>query len=374
MIYLDCAATTPVDPRVAEVAIHYLIDEYGNSGSNTHELGLRARAAVQEARTSIASLAAAQPDEMFFTSGATEANNLVSLGLLEWMSERTTPHVLTTRIEHKSVLEPFEQLARRGIEVEYIPVDASGRIDSEMLQERLRDTTCLVSVMHVNNETGVEQPIAEIADLLADHPAYLHTDAAQSFGKLSGLEDQRIDLITASGHKLYAPKGIGALIARKRGYARPPLKPLVFGGGQERGLRPGTLPVHLCAAFGKAAEIAAQERYTWNERCVAVRAEALRAFATIGAEANGDSGHAIASTLNVSFPGVSSEAAILTLKGLVALSNGSACTSASYEPSHVLTAMGLSEDRVMGALRFSWSHLTPGVPWDEVAGRLKRLM
>ncbi len=373
-VYLDCNATTPVEPAVAELVLRFLREEYGNEGSRTHGFGARAKQAVQRARDQVAAVVGAQRDEVVFTSGATESNNLAILGLAAFGEANGRRHVITTAIEHKAVLEPCDELGRRGFEVTLLPVGAGGRVDPEAVAAAVRPDTLLVSVMQVNNETGVCQPIAEIAGVLAGHPSYFHTDAAQGFGKdLEPLRDPRIDLISLSGHKLMAPKGIGALITRRRGYDRPPLRPLVFGGGQERGLRPGTLPVALIVGLGLAAEMAAKEHAARAARCRAIKQEALAALLPLGALQNGDPAQVMDHVLNLSFRGLDSEALMVALKDLVAVSNGSACTSSSYTPSHVLKAMGRTDEEANEAVRFSWCHLTPDVPWAKVAARVTGL-
>ena len=229
--------------------------------------------------------------------------------------------------------------------------------------------------MTANNETGARQPIGEIALALADHTAFFHTDAAQSFGKdLELLRNPRIDLVSVSAHKIYGPKGIGALITRRRGYEKPPLMPLMHGGGQERGLRPGTLPVALIAGLGKAAELAATRRDQRRERCKAIKSEALQAFAPLNPRIHGPVDDTQDHVLNIAFPGLDSEALMVLLKSEVAVSNGSACTSSSYTPSHVLKAMGYSDDEANEAVRFSWCHLTPDVDWKALAERIRELM
>ena len=258
--YLDCNATTPIEPRVRDLVIKFLDAEFGNAGSRTHDYGVRAKRAVQHARAQVATVVQAQPDEVLFTSGATESNNLAIFGLENEGRRSGRRHVITTQIEHKAVLEPLEILEERGFEVVRLPCDPSGWVHPEAVAEALRDDTLLVSVMHVNNESGVIQPIEEVAAVLEDHPAYFHVDAAQGFGKeLAALRESRIDLISVSGHKVYGPKGVGALVARRRRFRRAPLKPLFYGGGQERGLRPGTLPVHLIVGLGLAAELGEKE-------------------------------------------------------------------------------------------------------------------
>jgi cysteine desulfurase len=373
--YLDCNATTPLEPEVREVLIHYLTEEFGNEGSRTHEYGAKAKQAVQKARDQVAAVAGVGRDEVLFTSGATESNNLALLGLKQAGLEQGKRHIITTAIEHKAVLEPCLALEEAGFEITRLPVTPGGVVEAETLREVLRPDTWLVSVMQANNETGIRQPLAEIAEILQGHPAYLHTDAAQGFGKDIGpLRNPRIDLISVSGHKLYAPKGIGALIVRRRGYERPPLQPLLLGGGQERGLlRPGTLPVALIAALGKACELALRDNVKRREACLQFRAEALQALSVLSPSLVGEQSLVMPHVLNLAFPRLDSEALMLALKDLIAISNGSACTSSSYTPSHVLKAMGLSDDEANGCIRISWCHLTEAVDWAAVAQRIGHL-
>ncbi len=373
-VYLDCNATTPLAPEVRETLLIYLDDDFGNEGSRTHELGARAKQAVQRARDQVAAVVGAKWDEVVFTSGATESNNLAILGLRA-EADGGRRHVITTGIEHKAVLEPCDLLERSGFSVTRVSVDSSGAVDPEAIRGALQADTVLVSVMHANNETGVRQPLDAIAERLADHPAYFHVDAAQGFGKdPEPLRNPRIDLISISGHKLYAPKGIGALIARRRGYERIPLQPLMVGGGQERGLRPGTLPVGLIAALGTAAEIAVRDCARRQAICRDIRRQALDALMPLGPRLTGDQSLVLDHVLNLAFPGLDSEALMVSLKDLVAISNGSACTSSSYSPSHVLKAMGMSDDEANGCVRSSWCHLTPAVDWEAVAGRIGGLL
>ncbi|MBL1263595.1 aminotransferase class V-fold PLP-dependent enzyme, partial [Methylomicrobium sp. RS1] len=241
------------------------------------------------------------------------------------------------------------------------------------LKAALRDEICLVSVMHINNETGSIQPIEEVSNILSSHDAYFHVDAAQSFGKyLYDLYNPRIDLISASGHKLYAPKGIGALIMRRRNFVRPPLKPLYFGGGQEKGLRPGTLAVPLIAGFGLACELAQKNALQWCEHVSHLKEELISALQDVGAKFIGKNTSPY--VLNFSVPGVNSEAAMVMLKGIAAVSNGSACTSNNYTPSHVLSAMGLSPELIAGSIRVSWSHQTATIPSQEICRAIKKLL
>lgn len=373
-VYLDCNATTPLEPDVLQILQHYFAEEFGNDGSRTHEYGGRAKKAVQLARDQVAAVVGARRDEVIFTSGATESNNLAILGLAAHGESTGKKHLIATRIEHKAVLEPIEELERRGFEVTWIECGPGGRVEAKALQAALRDDTLLVSVMAANNETGVRQPLTEIAGVLKDHPAYFHTDGAQSFGKdIEALRTNRLDLISISSHKIFGPKGIGALVVRRRGYQRVPLTALIFGGGQERGLRPGTLPVAQIAALGKAAEMSVKNRDARVARCQEIKTAALGSLEALSIRLNGEPEHTHDHVLNFAVPGIDSEAMIVALKDLVAISNGSACTSASYTPSHVMLAMGQSEDEANEALRFSWCHLTDDVDWDEIARRIKSL-
>ena len=374
-IYLDCNATTPMEPSVQAVLFHHLSEEFGNAGSRTHEYGSRAKAAVQKARDQVAAVVGAKREEVIFTSGATESNNLALLGLRDHGEKTGRRHIVSTAIEHKAVLEPLEQLAARGFTVTLISPDKGGAVSAEAIRAALRPDTLLVSVMHVNNETGVEQPIGEIAAVLNGHEAFFHVDAAQSFGKvLPALRNPRIELISVSAHKIYGPKGVGALIVRRRGYDRIPLAPLVFGGGQERGLRPGTQPVGLIVALGEASEVAIREQAKREKRCRSIKQRALAALTSAGGEPVGDQLRVLPSALSIRFPGLDSEALMVATKDLIAISNGSACTSSSYTPSHVLKAMGFDDVTANECVRLSWCHLTPEVDWAAVAQRINELI
>ena len=373
-VYFDCAATAPVDPAVLDIVVHYMSTEFGNAGSRTHKFGAAANAAIERARRQVADVVGADSDEVVFTSGATEANNLALLGLAAHGVAEDRRHIIATQIEHKAVLEPLAVLAKAGFDVELVAPRSDGAVSVDEVTGRVRDDTLLVSVMQVNNETGIRQPIASLADAFDDHALFFHVDAAQGFGKdLASLRHDRVDLISVSGHKLYAPKGIGALVARRRGRARPPLVPLHHGGGQERGLRPGTQPVHLIAGLGHAAELAVTDAKQRLARCEQIRARLIDALAGLSPRVTGDPALSVPHILNLSFPGLDTEAVILVLRDLIAISNGSACTSAQYEPSHVLRAMGADDDQLHGAVRLSWSHLTPDPPYDEVAAAVAAL-
>lgn len=372
--YLDCNATTPLEPRVLETMQAFFETEYGNAGSRTHEFGARAKQAVEAARRHMAEVAKADPDEATFTSGATESNNLAILGLAAHGEKIGKRHLVTTAIEHKAVLEPMEYLRQRGFEVTIVAPTPDGWVDAKAIAQACRKDTLLVSVMQANNETGVIQPIPEICERLEKHDAFLHVDAAQGFGKdIEPLQNKRIDFISISAHKIYGPKGVGALIARRRGFNCAPLQPLVYGGGQERGLRPGTLPVPLIAGLGEAARLALAEHASRSKACLAFRKKVLAALMTLDPLINGDPERTMPHVLNLSIPGVDSEAVMVALKGLIAISNGSACTSATYKPSHVLQAMGFPIDRIQQALRISWCHMTPEVDWLAVVSLIQSL-
>ncbi|GAB3861631.1 aminotransferase class V-fold PLP-dependent enzyme [Dactylosporangium cerinum] len=374
-VYLDANATTPVDKRVADIVLSYFTEEYGNAGSRTHELGQTAKTAVSDARRQVAQVARCDTDEVIFTSGATEANNIALLGLAPEGRRTRRMHIVSTAIEHKAVLEPLERLAGEGFEVELIAPNASGQVSASAIAGAVREDTLLISMMAANNETGVVQPVLELCELLGEHPAYLHVDAAQAFGKLlPELRHSRIDLAAVSGHKVFAPKGVGALIARKRGYRRPPLTPLLVGGGQERGLRPGTLPVPLIAGLGLASELAVREHAERHAACLAYKANVLDGLAPLNPQIHGDPARTMPHVVNLSLPGLDSEAVMVAWRGLLAVSNGSACTSASYDPSHVLIAMALPDDSIRGALRLSWSHMTEPADWPEAVARLQDLL
>jgi len=373
-VYLDCNATTPIEPKVKEILIRYIEEEFGNEGSRTHVYGASAKQAVQKARGQVANVVNAKREEVIFTSGATESNNLAILGLEKHGLKSGNKHIITSAIEHKAVLEPMEEMERRGFDVTYLQPDHSGRIKTQQVAEALRDDTLLISIMHANNETGIIQPISEIADLLNEHKAYLHTDAAQSFGKVfEALQHPRIDFISASGHKLYAPKGIGTLIVRRRGFSKAPLSPIIFGGGQERGLRPGTLPVAIIAAFGLACELAVKNQDVRFRSIIAQRSAAMTALNELNIRLSGDQTQVMPHVVNFSIDGIDSEALILALKDIVAISNGSACTAHSYTPSHVLMAMGMTKNQAEECVRLSWSHLTPTVDWEKLTSRIKSL-
>ena len=373
-VYLDCNATAPLEPAVRDAVTHWFSEEIGNAGSRTHEYGRHAKKAVQTARERLAAVVGAAADEVLFTSGATESNNLAILGLVPWGEKEERRHIVSTAIEHKAVLEPLETLESRGFTVDLVKPRTTGAVAAEDVVAAVRPDTLLVSVMHVNNETGARQPIGDIAQALDGHEAWFHVDAAQGFGKeLDDLCNSRIDLISVSSHKVYGPVGIGSLVARRRRFRRPPLAPLTYGGGQERGLRPGTLPVPLIVGFGLAAELAVKDAEKRRACCAAIRKEALAALEPLGIRLHADLDRTLPHVLNFSVEGIDSEALMVALKDIAAVSNGSACTSQSYKPSHVLKAMDLPQDAIAGAVRLSWCHLTPDVDWQGIADKIGSL-
>jgi cysteine desulfurase len=373
--YLDCNATTPPDRRVVALIKSIFEKEYGNAGSRTHVFGTTALKFVNHAREQVAGVVDVDPSAVIFTSGATESNNIAILGLSAFANAQRRRHFITTQIEHKAVLEPMEYLRSMGFDVTFVAPTRGGWVDANEILSAVRPDTLLISVMHVNNETGVVQPVAEIADRLKDRNVYFHTDAAQGFGKdLTQLRHPRIDLVSISGHKIYGPQGIGALIMRRREHKRPPLEPLQFGGAQERGLRPGTMPVALIAGLGLAAELAQNDYQARNDAAKRIRGSLLAAVAPFKPQINGDPERTLPTTLNLSFAGLDSEAVILALKDVVAISNGSACTSAGHQPSHVLKAMQLDEASIRSATRWSWYHDTPEPEWSVMRNALMRIL
>jgi cysteine desulfurase len=357
-VYLDYAATTPVDPAVAEAMIGCLTREgdFGNAGSATHAFGRRAAARVETARAQVAALIGAEPDEITFTSGATESNNLVLLGVARANADRGR-HLVTTRTEHKAVLDPCKRLEKDGFAVTYLTPDRAGRIDPEAVRAALRPDTVLVSIMYVNNEIGVMQDVRAIGAQCRDRGVAFHTDAAQAAGKVPlDVQSLPVDFVSFTAHKIYGPKGVGALYVRRA--SRPLIQPVAFGGGQERGLRPGTLATHQIVGFGCACEIAARQLETEQGRLTALRDRLWTGLAALGGtHLNGEGAPRAPGILNVSFEGVEGESLVTGLSAL-AISTGSACNSASGEPSYVLRALGRDTQLAQSSLRFSVGRFT----------------
>jgi cysteine desulfurase len=357
--YLDFAATTPLDPRVADFVSRLMVEEYGNAGSRTHAWGTEAKRHVDWARAQVADVVGAEPREVVFTSGATEANNLAILGLESYGRDQGRRHIVSTQIEHKAILEPLAEMQRRGFEVSLVQGGASGRIRVEDVMREVRPDTLLVSVMHVNNETGIIQPIEELSEALTDHTAFLHVDAAQGYGKeLQPLQNKRVDLISVSGHKIYGPKGVGALIGRYRRFMRPPLSPIMFGGGHEGGLRPGTLPVPQLAGFGLAAELSKSELDERVRTCHQTGTRVIAVLKSSGFELLGDQEFRVPHIVAAAHPELDSEALILLLRDRLAISNGAACSSAQYSVSHVYASLDQGTTLAERVVRVSWGHLT----------------
>lgn len=359
-VYLDYNASSPVDERVLERMIEVYRLHFGNADSRTHVFGTDAKEIVSTSRKSIASILGVDSTDLFFTSGSTESNNMAILGLLEYAQTSGRNHFITTAIEHKSVLEAMKFLQSHGCTVDFVAPDASGRIKANQILDLVTDKTLLVSVMHVNSETGIIQPIEEIGDALAGTSTYFHIDATQGFGKLNdSLRCTKYDMMSLTAHKLGGAQGIGALILKRgRNYKRPPVKPLMYGGQQERGYRPGTTPVALVAGFALAAELCDEEASEHLSACVKIKESFLSAVSGLDYAINGDPQYCLPSTINISFKGVDAEGIFLATKDDYAFSNGSACNSGSHAPSYVLEAMGLPESRINEAIRISWNHNT----------------
>jgi len=369
LIYLDNHATTRCDPRVVDAMLPYFSEQYGNAGSRSHSLGFQARSAVELARKRVAEWIGARPKEIVFTSGATESNNLAILGTARARAGEGR-HVVTVSTEHKAVLDPMTQLEREGFNVTRLGVDGDGLIDLDMLSASLTQDTTLVSVMATNNETGVEQPLTDIAALCRERAVFFHTDAAQATYTEVNVAEQSVDLLSLSGHKIYGPKGIGALYIR-RGRPRVSPQPLAHGGGQERGYRPGTLPVPLIVGMGTAAKLLTEEGKGEGERLRGLRDTLLAELSehNTGLSINGSMQHRAPHNLHLFIEEVDAEALLMATRD-VACSTGSACTSATLEPSHVLRAMGLPESRLKSSIRLGLGRFTTS---EEISLAIKSL-
>ncbi|XP_036340455.1 cysteine desulfurase, mitochondrial isoform X1 [Rhagoletis pomonella] len=350
-LYLDAQATTPLDPRVLDSMLPYLTNYYGNPHSRTHAYGWESEKAVEKAREQVARLINAEPKEIIFTSGATESNNIAVKGVARFYASKRK-HIITTQTEHKCVLDSCRALENEGFKVTYLPVKSNGIIDMKLLEESITPYTSLVSIMTVNNEIGVKQPVADIGALCRSRKVFFHTDAAQAVGKiLIDVNAMNIDLMSISGHKIYGPKGIGALYVRRRPRVR--LEPIQSGGGQERGLRSGTVPAPLVVGFGFACDIALKEM-DYDKKWIDFLSKRLYDHITSALPhviRNGDPEQTYSGCLNLSFAYVEGESLLMALKD-VALSSGSACTSASLEPSYVLRAIGTDEDLAHSSISF----------------------
>jgi cysteine desulfurase len=353
---MDYAATTPVDPRVAEKMIPYLTQLYGNPASRSHGYGWDAEKAVEQAREQVAALVKADPREIIWTSGATESNNLAIKGAAEFLQGKGK-HLITLKTEHKAVLDTMRELERRGFAVTYLEIDQNGLLDLDRFKAALRPDTILASVMYVNNEIGVIQDIPALGEICRQRGVLLHVDAAQATGKVDiDLAALKVDLMSFSAHKTYGPKGVGALYVRRKPRVR--LEAQMHGGGHERGLRSGTLPTHQIVGMGQAFEIARLSIGTENERIRMLRDRLHAGFADIDETfVNGDLERRVPHNLNVSFNYVEGESLLMAIKD-IAVSSGSACTSSSLEPSYVLRALGLSDEMAHSSIRFSIGRFT----------------
>ncbi|ENM3741582.1 IscS subfamily cysteine desulfurase [Vibrio cholerae] len=357
-IYLDYSATCPVDSRVAEKMVQYMTMDgtFGNPASRSHRYGWQAEEAVDTAREQIAALLNADPREIVFTSGATESDNLAIKGVAHFYNKQGK-HIITSKTEHKAVLDTMRQLEREGFEVTYLDPESNGLIDLAKLEAAMRDDTILVSIMHVNNEIGVVQDIAAIGELCRSRKVVFHVDAAQSAGKVAiDVQEMKVDLISLSAHKAYGPKGIGALYVRRKPRIR--LEAQMHGGGHERGFRSGTLPTHQIVGMGEAFRIAKEELQQDYDHALKLRNRLLDGIKDMEAVTiNGDLDQRVPHNLNVSFAFVEGESLLMALKDL-AVSSGSACTSASLEPSYVLRALGLNDELAHSSIRFSFGRFT----------------
>ncbi len=366
-IYLDHHATTPVDPRVLKEMLPYFTEHFGNPTSTTHQYGWEAEAAVAQARERLATAIGADPVEIVFTSGATEANNLALKGVAEAYFSRGQ-HIITLQTEHNAVLDPCQYLESLGFTVTYLPVAPDGLVDLELLKNAIRTDTILVSVMAANNEIGTIQPLAEIGQICREREVLFHTDAAQAIGKLPlAVERDNIDLMSLTAHKVYGPKGIGALYVRRR-HPRVKLSPQLHGGGHERGMRSGTLYPPQIVGFAIAVELALAEMSDRTRTVTALRDRLYSHLCHLpGVYLNGHPTQRLAGNLNISVAGVDGNALLLGLQPIVALSSGAACSSAKVAPSHVLRAIGRSESLAYAALRYGIGHNNTAAEIDRVA-------
>ncbi len=368
-IYLDYQSTTPMDPRVIDAVVKCMREDYGNPHSRTHALGWKAEEMVEIARKQVADLIAADPKEIFFTSGATESNNLAIKGVAHFYGEKKN-HVITISTEHKCVINSVRELEQEGFKVTFLPVQQNGLVDLKVLEAAITEQTCLVAIMTVNNEIGVIQPIKEIGALCHKKGALFHTDAAQAFGKIPlNVDEMNIDLMSISGHKIYGPKGVGAIYIRRKPRVR--IKSLISGGGQERGIRSGTLATPLVVGLGVAAEIAKNEMEKDTTHIKKLSDKLYQGvMETTEVYLNGDKEHRFAGNLNFSFAGIEGESMIMAIKDL-AVSSGSACTSSSLEPSYVLHSLGVEDELAHTSIRFGIGRFTTEEEIDYAVNLLK---
>ena len=374
-IYLDYNASAPLLDEVLDTMIDIYKNTPGNADSRTHIFGTNAQKVVQNSRNTIANVLGVDQSEIIFTSGSTESNNTVILGIEEYALQTGKTHIITTSIEHKAIPEPLKYLEKKWFNVDYVSPDESGRIDSDYLLSLVTDKTCLVSVMFVNSETGIIQPVDKIGDALKDTSVLFHVDATQALGKLNKeIRALNYNLMSVASHKIGGPQGIGALVFKRTSdYKRPPIKQLMYGGSQERGFRPGTTPVALVGGFAKAVELCERDLLKNNNKCLGIKNQFLDAIKDLPYTINGDQEYCLPSTINICFDGLDADAAFLCLGDNYSFSNGSACNSSSHSLSYVLDAMGLSEKRKSEAIRLSWNG-TSEIDFTEFVNVIKSMI
>lgn len=357
--YLDYNASAPIEPEVINFMIDIYANNIGNASSRTHLYGVQAKEIVEKSRKIIANILGLDQMEVIFTSGSTESNNTAIFGLEEYAKESGKNHFITSSIEHKAIIEPMKYLEKKGYRVDFISPDGNGRISADKVISKVTDKTAMVSIMHVNSETGIIQPVQEIGDFLKDKDVYFHIDATQSFGKMNDeLKEIAYDMLSISAHKIRGPQGIGALIIKRNKHLRDNITPLILGGGQEFGFRSGTLPVALVGGFGRAAEISEKKKSVRKAKCKEIKSKLMKDISCTKYVINGDSKYCINNTINLSFRDVDAEGIFVATKDYYAMSNGSACVSGAYTTSYVLKAMGLDEKRISEAIRISWDYDT----------------
>lgn len=373
-VYLDYNASAPIDPRVLDTMLDVYRYRIGNADSRTHDFGNSARETVECARKQVASLLGVASSEVFFTSGATESNNIAIQGLQAYAEASGKNHIITTTIEHKAVLETVKALGKRGFEIDLIDPEPSGRVDCQKILSKVKANTLLVSVMHVNNETGIIQPVEQLGETLGKQGILFHVDATQSCGKLvEELRNLKYDMLSFSAHKLRGPQGVGVLVLRRKKYKLPPVTAITYGGQQEHGIRPGTIPVALVAGCGRACALAEDEAASNRKQAKRIKNEMLKQIENSGLaySLNGDPQYCIESTMNICLDGVSSEALMISTKQYCGVSNGSACTSKNYSPSYVLSAMGIPEEKIENSIRISWG---PGIDEESISENFSHLL
>ena len=357
VVYLDYNASAPIDLRVLDTMVDVYKNKIGNAESRTHSQGNAVREIVEEARKQVAKLLAVDEKEVFFTSGATESNNIAIQGLQQYAEKTGKKHIITSAIEHKAILETCKAMEKRGFQISIVNPGLNGRVNENEVLSLVRADTLLVSIMHVNNETGTIQPVDKIGDKLYDTGTLFHIDATQSCGKLvNEIQGLKYDMLSFSAHKLRGPQGIGCLVLRRKGYRLPPVGPIMYGGPQEHGISPGTVPAALVAGCGKACELALVEHESNSKKNLMIRDDITGILdnSKLNYQINGDIDYCISNTLNISICGVSAEALMIASKQYCSISNGSACTSTSYDPSYVLSAMGLQNEQIESSVRISW--------------------